>query len=71
MKKILYGFAGLAALALAASCSQEESLLTDGEGSISIRTSVSTDVEVVSRDLNDDLAESCMVWISNSKGNNS
>lgn len=68
MKKILYGFAGLAALALAASCSQEESLLTDGEGSISIRTSVSTDVEVVSRDLNDDLAESCMVWISNSKG---
>lgn len=68
MKKILYGFAGLAVLALAASCSQEESLLTDGEGSISIRTSVSTDVEVVSRDLNDDLAESCMVWISNSKG---
>lgn len=67
MKKILYSFAGLAVLALAASCSQEENLITDGEGSISIRTSVCTDVEVESR-ATDGLEDNCLIWISGSKG---
>lgn len=67
MKKILYSFAGIAVLALAAGCSQEENLLTDGEGSISIRTSVCTDVEVESR-ATDGLEDNCLIWISGSKG---
>lgn len=67
MKKILYSFAGLAVLALAASCSQEENLITNGEGSISIRTSVCTDVEVESR-ATDGLEDNCLIWISGSKG---
>lgn len=69
MKKIYYSLAGLMVLALAASCSQEDTLLAEGEGSISVRTSVSTDVEVVSRaNESADLASNCLIWISNSKG---
>ncbi len=67
MKKIYYSLAGFAVLVLAASCSQEDTLLTEGEGSVSVRPTVNTDVEVVSR-ATDDLADNCMVWISGSKG---
>ena len=42
--------------------------MSEGEGSISISTSINTDVEVVSRTSTDELAENCLIWISNSKG---
>lgn len=67
MKKIYFYIAGLALMALSAACSEEQ-FDTNGEGTLSLRTSVSTDMNVVSRATSEELAENCMVWISNEKG---
>lgn len=50
------------------SCSEEQ-LVTEGEGHVKISATLSSDVTVVSRaQTEDELAQSCAVWISNSKG---
>ena len=67
MKKIYFYIAGMALMALSAACSEEQ-FDANGEGTISLRTSVSTDMNVVSRATSEELAEGCMVWISNDKG---
>lgn len=67
MKNTKFYFAGLAFMALAVSCS-EENCTIDSEGSIRLSTSVCSDVEVISRASDQDLADNCMIWISNSRG---
>lgn len=65
MKKILI-LAG-ATLMLAAACSDEQNFGA-GQGRVLISTSVSTDMAVVSRSLEEDYAASTMIWISSNKG---
>ena len=67
MKKYRIILAGVAAMALMGSCS-EERFDTTGEGAITLTTKINTDMTVVSRSLADDLAESTIIWISNDKG---
>lgn len=67
MKKIKYYLATAAIVALAAACS-EERMDMQGQGAIAIATSVSTDMDVVSRAVEQDLVDACKVWISSSKG---
>lgn len=66
MKKISILFAGAAVLALA-SCS-EEKFEGSGEGNIVLSTSVSTDMTVVSRAIEDDIKAGTMIWISRAEG---
>lgn len=66
MKKVQKYFAGAALLMLATGCSHE--LLLEGEGKLVLNTSVSTDMKVVSRSLEDSLTAQCIIWISNEKG---
>lgn len=65
MKKILI-LAG-ASLMLATACSDEQNF-GEGQGRVLISTSVSTDMAVVSRSLEEDYAASTMIWISSNKG---
>lgn len=60
----------MAAVAAAAltSCSDEEPMGTTGEGTVYLSASVNSDVKVRSRATLDELRQSAMVWISNSKG---
>ena len=66
MKKISILAAGAAVLALA-SCS-EEKFEGSGEGSVVLSTSLSTDMTVVSRSIEDDIKASTMIWISRAEG---
>lgn len=69
MKTILK-YVAMAAIAttVMSSCSNEDEILTTGEGTVYISTSVNSDVKVRSRATLDELRQSAMVWISNSKG---
>lgn len=67
MKKINLYIAGTAIMLLAGACA-EEKFDTTGEGSLALKTSVNTDMTVVSRATDAELAQNCMVWISNSQG---
>ncbi len=67
MKKINLYIAGTAIMLLAGACA-EEKFDTAGEGSLALKTSVNTDMTVVSRATDAELAQNCMVWISNSQG---
>lgn len=67
MKKTLYLTATAAVLALAPSCSEEQTI-GGGEGRVLLSTSVNADMEVVSRSLADDLGESTIIWISSERG---
>ena len=67
MKKFNLYIAGAAMMLLAGACA-EENFDTAGEGSLALKTSVNSDMTVVSRASESELAENCMVWISNSKG---
>lgn len=49
------------------SCS-EEPFKEIGEGKLLLHTSVNTHMEVITRAIEDEIKESCMVWISNDKG---
>lgn len=49
------------------SCSDEQ-LLTSGEGTVMIRTTVNTDVKVKARTSADELGEKCLIHIYNPKG---
>ncbi|MCH5219883.1 MAG: DUF4493 domain-containing protein [Muribaculaceae bacterium] len=68
MKKINLYIAGIAALMLGTGCSHEMLLDTEGEGKLVLHTTVSTDMQVVSRAVEQDLQDNCMIWISNAKG---
>lgn len=67
MKKIHLYIAGVALTILGAACSDDQ-FNTGGEGKLVLSASVSTDMEVVSRAVEQDLIDNCMVWISNEKG---
>ena len=69
MKKILFYGALLAmpVITLLSSCSEDKDEFR-GEGRVFINTAISSDVKVVSRDASEDLASSCIVWISSEKG---
>lgn len=69
MKTVLK-YVAMAAIAttVLSSCSNEEELLATGEGTVYLSTSVNSDVKVRSRATLDELRQSAMVWISNSKG---
>lgn len=67
MKKINLYIAGSAIMLLAGACA-EEKFDTAGEGSLALKTSVNTDMTVISRATDAELAQNCMVWISNSQG---
>lgn len=54
-------------MALGASCSEEQFDAT-GEGKLILNTAVSSDMEVVSRATEQELADNCMIWISSEKG---
>lgn len=66
MKKIIF-LAAAASLLLTASCSDEQ-LFSEGKGKVVISTTLSTDMAVVSRSLQDDYAESTVIWISDTRG---
>ena len=59
--------AGAAMMLLAGACA-EENFDASGEGALALKTTVNSDMTVVSRAGEAELAENCMVWISNSKG---
>ena len=67
MKKINLYIAGTAIMLLAGACAEEKFDMA-GEGSLALKTSVNTDMTVVSRATDAELAQNCMVWISNSQG---
>ncbi len=70
MKTILK-YVAMAAIATTAlsSCSNDDDLIvTGGEGTVYLSTSVNSDVKVRSRATIDELRQSAMIWISNSKG---
>lgn len=67
MKRFRLYIAAAGLMALTAACS-EENFGTEGTGSVALSTTVSTDMEVVSRATDQALAENCLVWISGSKG---
>lgn len=68
MKRINLYLAGIAVLMLGTGCSHEMLLDTEGEGKLVLHTTVSTDMQVVSRAVEQDLQDNCMIWISNAKG---
>ena len=68
MKKILSFFTASLIIASLVSCSDEDASM-NGEGRVSLRTTVNSDVKVISRATTDaDLASACNVWISSAKG---
>lgn len=69
MKKtiICAATAAIAATAIVG-CSSDDALLSSGEGTIFLTTKVSTDIKVYGRAGEQDLQESCIVWLSNAKG---
>lgn len=66
MKKIYSIIAACGLAVLGTACVEDG--LNAGEGSISLNTSVNTDMKVVSRATDDQLAENCLIWISSEKG---
>ncbi len=70
MNKILTITAVLGLSAFMAGCSDDNDVIGgEGEGKVLLRTSVNTDVKVVSRATEEEeLASSCIVWISNANG---
>lgn len=68
MKKINLYIAGIAAMLLGTGCSHELLLNTEGEGKLMLNASVSTDMKVISRSVEQDLIDNCMIWISSEKG---
>ena len=67
MKRINYIYVMAAGLMLATACS-EEKFEGSGEGNIVLSTSVSTDMTVVSRAIEDDIKAGTMIWISRAEG---
>ncbi|MDE6287635.1 MAG: hypothetical protein K2M00_02485, partial [Muribaculaceae bacterium] len=54
-------------------CSDDEHLISDGEGTLRLSATVNSNVQIVSRatlssEEEQALAESAIIWISNSKG---
>lgn len=69
MKKVLLFFAVSFAVLSLASCSDDDANNMNGEGRVSLRTTVNSDVKVISRAASEqDLADACNVWISSEKG---
>lgn len=68
MKKINLYIAGAAVAMLATACAHEDIFDIAGEGKLVLNASVSTDMKVVSRAVEQELQDSCMIWISNEKG---
>ena len=72
MKRSLLYICGGLLLATATTACRDEQLLTDGEGSLQLTTSVMSDVKVVSRALSaEDQAKLCntaVIWISDQNG---
>lgn len=66
MKKTLI-LAAATLVMMATACSDEQKF-GEGQGSVRITTSVSTDMTVVSRSLEQDYAASTMIWISSQQG---
>lgn len=66
IKSLTFGILAAAALS---GCNDYSALDNTGEGLLKVSASISTDVEVKSRaSLADELSQSTMLWISNSKG---
>lgn len=69
MNNTIYKLAAAALVAGGLSACSEEQLPVEGEGHVKISATLNSDVTVVSRaQTEEELAESCTVWISNSKG---
>lgn len=69
MNNTIYKLAAAALVASGLSACSEEQLPVEGEGHVKISATLNSDVTVVSRaQTEEELAESCTVWISNSKG---
>ncbi|MCH5220923.1 MAG: DUF4493 domain-containing protein [Muribaculaceae bacterium] len=68
MKKKIYQYSAIALLAVTIAACSEEQINIGGEGKLVLKTSLSTDMTVVSRTVEQDLIDNCMVWISNEKG---
>lgn len=67
MKAIKLTLACMAVASLAISCS-EQTIMGHGEGSVTLSTTINTDMRVVSRADAADYAESTILWLSNDKG---
>ena len=67
MKKLHLYIAGAALLTLAGACSEEQFNVT-GEGKVQLSAILSSDMEVVSRATDQELADGCRIWISGEKG---
>lgn len=68
MKKLKIFFVAILAVASLYSCSDEDATM-GGEGRVSLRTTVNSDVKVLSRAATEqELADGCNVWISSTKG---
>lgn len=67
-KTILYAATAAIAAIAVVGCSSDEPMTGSGEGTIYLSTKVSTDVRQTSRATEQELLESCIVWISNPKG---
>ncbi|MDE5642352.1 MAG: DUF4493 domain-containing protein [Muribaculaceae bacterium] len=69
MNKTIYKIAAAALVLGGLSACSEEQLAVEGEGHVKISATLNSDVTVVSRaQSEDELAESCTVWLSNDKG---
>ncbi len=69
MNNIIYKIEAAALVAGGLSACSEELLPVEGEGHVKISATLNSDVTVVSRAMaEEELAASCTVWISNSKG---
>lgn len=69
MNNTIYKLAAAALVASGLSACSQEQLPVEGEGHVKISATLNSDVTVVSRaQTEEELAESCTVWISNSKG---
>lgn len=68
MKKINLYIAGAAVAMLATACTHEDIIDATGEGKLVLSTSVNTDMKVISRSVEQELIDNCMIWISNEKG---
>ena len=67
MKKYIYSLA-VAALAILGSACSDEIRGVDGNGTLALNTSLNSDLRVVSRATEEELAESATIWIANDKG---
>ncbi len=67
MKKTIFLTATVAAMALASSCSDEQTF-GSGQGKVLISTTINSDMTVVSRSLADELSGSTRIWISSKSG---